>query len=560
MYSPAVTSIINDYLKGKLSQDILYLKPGQTLVPLSGSNCTQINYKVLSKINEFKHGVLNIATPGNPPSWSAEIYVHPCPIGFMLIGGECVCNSFIKAISPTTICNITTTTISMSSGQWLGHIFSDNKSDLGFASICPPGNCKTDTLLINVTDFLSICESSKSGVLCGQCHYNLSVVFGSTECRPCSHLWLITIVAYALSGLLLVVIMLALPLTISEGPLAGVIIIMNINSVSTIDYLDSNSWFVYTARVFVSLMNLNLGFPMCLYNGMTPAVKTAVQFIYPVYLWILLIGFIIFSQHSTRISNKTASYSVQVLASLIHLSFCKVLITCIDIIAYIPVRTAQDGTVIVWYGDGNVNYLSSSQHIALFTIAVTSLLLYIIPYIVFVTLGRYFMSWRCVNKYLRPFLEAFQGPYKQGQGYWYGVRMITVVYVYLMWAFFRGYNVNLMLFMQLTSVIILCLIQTSIKPFRSSRLNHIDSFCIVMLIIQLLSAIVFGGRYYWLSYVMASNNYVVTILFFGIIVCQCVQKCKCKFRKEGSHDYGCVVIPSNEECDEMRQALLVLSD
>ena len=84
----------------------------------------------------------------------------------MLIGGECVCNSFITAISPTTICNITTTTISIYSGQWLGHMFSDNKSDLGFASICPPDNCKIDTLLINVTDFLSICESSKSGVLC----------------------------------------------------------------------------------------------------------------------------------------------------------------------------------------------------------------------------------------------------------------------------------------------------------------------------------------------------------------------------------------------------------
>ena len=114
-------------------------------------------------------------------------------------------------------------------------------------------------------------------------------------------------------------------ITISEGPLAGIIIAMNITSVSTIDYLDSNNWLVYTARVFVSLMNLNLGFPMCLYNGMTPTVKTAIQFVYPVYLWVLVIGFIIFSHYSTRISNRTASYSVQVLASLIHLSFSKVL-------------------------------------------------------------------------------------------------------------------------------------------------------------------------------------------------------------------------------------------
>ena len=561
VYSPAVLSITNYHHKrDKLSENVLYLKQGQTLVPLSGTNCTQIHYNVLSKLDEFKQGRFNIATPGSPPSWSAELYVHPCPMGFMLKGDECVCDGFIVDMSPSTKCNITTTTISIYSGQWLGHISSDNKSKLGFASVCPPGNCKTDTLLFNVTDPFSICESSKMGILCSQCQHNMSIVFGSTKCRPCSNLWLITIVGYALSGLLLVAIMLALPLTISEGPLAGIIIATNITSVSTIDYLDSNNWFVHTASVFVSLMNLNLGFPMCLYHGMTPTVKTAIQFVYPVYLWVLVIGFIIFSHYSTRISNRTASYSVQVLASLIQLSFSKVLITCIDIIAYVPVHTSQEGTVVVWYGDGNVEYLSSPQHIVLFTVAVICLLLYIVPYILFVTFGRYCMRWRCVNKYLRPFLEAFQGPYKQGQGYWYGLRMMAVVYVYLMWAVFRGYNFNLMLFMQLTPVIILCIIQASLKPFRSSRLNHVDTFCLALSICQLQSALVFGGRYYWLSFVMASFNYILLILLIVVMGCQCWQKLKCKLRRERSHGRGHVIIPVDEEDDEMRQALLLLTD
>ena len=559
VYSPAVLSTTN-YKRDKLLGNVLYLKQGQTLVPLSGTNCTQIHYNVLSKLDEFKYGRLNIATPGSPPSWSAELYVHPCPMGFMLKRDECVCDSFIADMSPSTKCNITTTTISIYSGQWLGHISSGNKSKLGFASICPPGNCKTDTLLFNVTDPFSICESSKMGILCSQCQHNMSIVFGSTECRPCSDLWLITIVGYALFGLLLVAIMLALPLTISEGPLAGIIIAMNITSVSTIDYLDSNNWFMYTARVFVSLMNLNLGFPMCLYNGMTPIVKTAIQFVYPAYLWVLVIGFIIFSHYSTRISNRTASYSVQVLASLIHLSFSKVLITCIDIIAYVPVHTSQEGTVVVWYGDGNVEYLSSPQHIVLFTVAVMSLLLYIVPYILFVTFGRYCMRWRCVNKYLRPFLEAFQGPYKQGQGYWYGVRMIVVVYVYLMWAVFRGYNFNLMLFMQLTPVIILCIIQASLKPFRSSRLNHVDIFFLILSICQLLLGLAFGGRYYWLSFMMASFNYIILILLMVVMGCQCWQKLKYKLRRERSHGQGQVVIPVDKSDDEMRQALLLLTD
>ena len=57
-----------------------------------------------------------------------NIYVHPCPMGFMLKEDECVCDSFIADMSPSTKCNITRTTISIYSGQWLGHIPFHNKS------------------------------------------------------------------------------------------------------------------------------------------------------------------------------------------------------------------------------------------------------------------------------------------------------------------------------------------------------------------------------------------------------------------------------------------------
>ena len=81
-----------------------------------------------------------------------------------------------------------------------------------------------------------------------------------------------------------------------------------------------------------------------------------------------------------------------------------------------------------------------------------------------------------------------------------------------------------------------------------------------MLIIQLLSAIAFGDRYYWLSYIIASYNYIVVILFFGVIGYRCWEKCKCKLRKERYHDCGRVVIPSDEEDDEMRQAVIAFQD
>ena len=85
---------------------------------------------------------------------------------------------------------------------------------------------------------------------------------------------------------------------------------------------------------------------------MTPVVKTGLVFVYPVYLWLLMIVFIICSHYSTRVSNRTAIHSVQVLATLLYLSLSKILMNIIDIIAFIPVHTSHNGTVTVWYGCG----------------------------------------------------------------------------------------------------------------------------------------------------------------------------------------------------------------
>ena len=82
----------------------------------------------------------------------------------------------------------------------------------------------------------------------------------------------------------------------------------------------------------------------------------------------------------------------------------------------------------------------------------------------------------------------------------------------------------------------------------------------MMSISQLLMPLVFGGRYYWLFFVMASFNYIILILLMAMMGSQCWQKLKWKLKRERSHGHGHVVIPVAEEDDEMRQALLLLTD
>lgn len=108
------------------------------------------------------------------------------------LSGRSVCDPLITKLLPNAKCNITITSILLSFGQWLG----DVSNTLGISFVCPPGNCLTRVSYVNVTHRYSLCQDSKEGVLCGRCHVGLSVVFGSSECRECSNIWMVTIIGY----------------------------------------------------------------------------------------------------------------------------------------------------------------------------------------------------------------------------------------------------------------------------------------------------------------------------------------------------------------------------
>ena len=573
VYSPVSASITPYHYYGPhLSQDELTLKEGQDLVSLSVLRCSKVTYNIHSKTNQPKHGYLQLAIPGNEPSLSALIYVYPCPIGFQLSNnGICECNHFITKVITNAECNISTLLITRPIGSWLGRI---NNSTLGFTNICPSGNCRSTAIAINVSDIdHSTCIDGKIGVLCGQCINKLSNTFGTTKCRHCSNLWLLTLVGYIAIGVILVTVLLFFRLTLSDGPLASIILTNNIIAVSTIDYLDGDNVFISGMRIFVSLMNFNLGFPLCFYDGMTTAIKTGLQFIFPVYIWTILIIFIVLSRYSIRISNQTAASSVQVLATLIHLSFSKLFITSIDILIYARVKTENNDTITVWYGDGSVVYLQDNEHIILFTIAIVALVLFILPYIIIVTFGNYFLRWKRLHHF-RSFIESFHGPYKHTLGYWFGVRVLVVVYIYIVFTTLRGVDVTLMLFLQVIIVIPLALLQTSIKPFRNNGLNRIDSFCLFVVIVQIIVALlcvpVRSHTSQTLSYITAS----LTTVVFGILVINISLKClgKFKIKKYNTQFYDDSVRETRhsterhmqeedeKDYDEMRQALLILAD
>ena len=91
----------------------------------------------------------------------------------------------------------------------------------------------TDTAKhINLSEPDEQCSHNRSGVLCGACQTNLSIVLGTSNCKKCSNVYLLLIIPFALAGVALVVLLLKCNLTVSVGHINGIIFYANIVQVN----------------------------------------------------------------------------------------------------------------------------------------------------------------------------------------------------------------------------------------------------------------------------------------------------------------------------------------
>ncbi len=251
----------------------------------------------------------------------AQIIFSTCPTGFYLNEEICDCVEILKNHGYS--CDIEYRNFTSPKGYWTTFTRSVNESIILIDEYCPPNYCVQEmqsfTLNSNLTH--TSCVGNRSGVLCGECRDGFSVVFGSDRCySKCTDLYLLTIPVYILAGIINGVIFYANLLGLVMNQMTG-------------NYNGSHSMKIVfdIVRLVISILNLDLGFPLCFYEGMTPAAKVGFQFLFPVYLWCMVVFLIVISRYSIKVSNLIATSSVQVLSTLFYLSFSKLLSTVITI-------------------------------------------------------------------------------------------------------------------------------------------------------------------------------------------------------------------------------------
>ena len=443
----------------------------------------------------------------------------PCPVGFHLASGTCKCDKIIGKENGTS-CNIDMMPhpISRTGNNWLS--YNDEYGCVVAYSNCPFDYCIMSIVHLNLNESDLQCTNNRSGILCGGCQSGLSLMLGSNKCEFCDNRYISLVVLFALAGLILVAFLLVCNLTVSVGSINGLLFYANMVKLNEAA-LFPNGISIPVLSQFIAWLNLDFGIQTCFFDGLDGYWKTWLQFAFPLYIWLLIGGIIIGCYYSGRLSRLCGNNSVPVLATLILMSFTKLLDTITNILM-VAIIKCEDRHWNVWSLDGNIAYLSH-KHIPLFLVAVLFLLIGLVyTGLIFTAqwLQRY--SGKCCRKSsrdpvikLKPFIDAYTGPYKDKHRYWTGLLLIVRILLTTVFSFTTG-NISKInnYIIALTSLTIMYL---SRDVHRNKVINRLSAFYYFNLGSLALFSALAGNMGYSTHVKTAINSFFVSVALFCFI-------------------------------------------
>ena len=439
--SPAMVTVFSDPNFPTVQSSVLPDK-----WPKTSLSCSMLKYNVTS--TDLKDAVYDLAvdicgTDSFKPML-LNIHFNNCQAFFELTSGTCKC---AHAIQPYTVDSvISNQSIAREGTTWIGY---DNKSHNYIAHLhCPSNYCNSERVYLNYSDIDKQCNTNhnRKGLLCGECRTNYSLMLGTSHCGKCFDYNLFLLLFFAFAGAALVVLLLVLRLTVAEGTINGLILFVNIFYVRRCQFLGTRNG-CFPLNVFLAWLNLDFGIESCLYDGMDTYQNTWLQFLFPLYIWVLIGLVILSSRYSSWMTRKLGSNPVAVLATLVLLSYNKILQTIITVFSPTQLMyynsTYENPTPtmhLMWLYDAKIPFLEG-RHIPLFLIALLFLIFFILPYTLLLVFGQCLQaksnlkifSWvnRPTFKY---FLDNYHAPYQNSHRYWTGLMLLVRIMLLIAFA------------------------------------------------------------------------------------------------------------------------------
>ena len=372
----------------------------------------------------------------HPVSLTVTIYLEDCPPGFVLIKNACNCQENIHQVTGhEDLCNSSTGLIKCPQHDWMKPILYENQTYEGFmwSPNCPAHLCRNDKdkwLNFSSDNVDCLCLEYHTKMLCGACLQNYSLTLSSLKCSKCkNNNYLSLLLVFTLAGVALIASLLLLHMTVADGTINGLILYANIFDIIDDIVVPQNKIPPYPPTVFLSWLNLDFGIPTCFYTGLNYYSYTWLQFVFPFYLWFLVGLIILACKYSSRAMKLFGSNPVAVLATVVLMSYNKLLHTSQQILSYVTVYYSDGTQEKRWKIDPNLLYFQG-KHIPLALFGILIVAVFLIPYIVLLTFGHYLQKYS--NKRglkwlikIKPILDAYYAPCYKSTQYWVGFLLFT---------------------------------------------------------------------------------------------------------------------------------------
>ena len=415
------------------------LTVSETISYETEGNCTSRNYSITPKnfYNQLELHPTNRS--GSTIHLTVNITFEKCPIGFERsnFSGECICDHRIWQY--TNSCDIDKQAILRNASRtfWLSVSY-NNGTPEGFIHhrYCPLDYCTSRRKYIDLNNPDRQCNYNHSGLLCGKCKEGFSLVLGSSLCEECRNNYLALLIAFLLAGVFLLILLFLLQLTVAAGTLHGLIFYANIVAANHYIFFPKTS--NNPASIFIAWLNLDLGIQTCFYDGLDAYTKTWLEFVFPLYIWVIVGSLVYISHHSVTVTKLLGSSPVPVLATLFLLSYAKILRTIIAALS-LTILHYPHKSVAVWIHDANVPL---AKYMPLVLAALLFLLFLFLPYTLLLLAGQWLqpkshlclLSWVKSPK-VKAILDTYHAPYKPKHRYWTGLLLLLRCALFIVFAF-----------------------------------------------------------------------------------------------------------------------------
>ena len=422
---------------------------------------------------------------------TVDVIFRPCPDAFIKNHDRCVCDKRLQEYGAECVVGEPSYAVRKAGSRfWMSALYNQsspgvNQSYQGLilSKACPKDYCTSDSVNITLDNLDIQCDLNRSGVLCGACVTNYSLMLGSSKCQVCSNTNLILLIPFAAAGIALVVFLSVLRLTVATGMINGLIIYANIIQVNKHVFLPTNHTTGFMA-VFIAWLNLDLGIETCFYDGMDAYTQTWLQFAFPLYVWIILGLIVLTSRYSLTVSRLIGSNPIAVLATLLLMSYAKILKIVIAVYSFTYLEYPHSMSVRVWINDANVPYLHP-KHLVLVVVTSLVLVCLFLPYTLLLLLSHKFYRYsdrKCflwLNR-IKPLLDSYYAPYKFHTRYWTGFMLLVRCALYI--ELFLGTAKGSLLAISITFTII-GLASGYLRMYTNFYTNIVETFMYLNLVI-----------------------------------------------------------------------------